>query len=62
MDGFKGQWIGEGQAVGMEHESLSTRRIVERIPDNRVAMMGEVDTDLMGTTSLELAFDQAISS
>ena len=45
----------------MEHESFSTRRIVERISDNGVAMMGEMNPDLMGTARLELAFDQAVS-
>ena len=45
----------------MEHESLSAFRVIERIPDNRVPMMGEMNPDLMGTPRLELAFDQAIS-
>lgn len=62
MDGFKGQWICEGQAVGMEHESLSAFRVIERIPDNWVPMMGEMDPDLMSTPCLELAFDEAVSS
>lgn len=46
----------------MEHESLSACRVIERIPDNRVAMMGEMNPDLMGTPRFELAFDQAVSS
>ena len=46
----------------MEHESLSACRVIERIPDNRVPMMGEMHPDLMGTPRLELAFDQAVSS
>ena len=45
----------------MEHESLSAFRVIERIPDNRVPMMGEMNADLMGTARLELAFDQAVS-
>ena len=45
----------------MEHESLSACRVIERIPDNRVPMMGEMDPDLMGAPCLELAFDQAVS-
>ena len=45
----------------MEHESLSAYRVIERIPDNRVPMMGEMNPDLMGTARLELAFDQAVS-
>ena len=47
--------------MGMEHESLSAFRVIERIPDNRVPMMREVDSDLMGPPRLELAFDQAVS-
>ena len=62
MDGFKGQRIGKGQAVGMEHESLSAFRVIERIPDNWMPMMGEMNANLMGTARLELAFDQAVSS
>ena len=46
----------------MEHESLSACRVIERVPDNRVPMMGEMHPDLMGTARLELAFDQAVSS
>ena len=46
----------------MEHESLSACRVIERVPDNRVPMMGEMHPDLMGTSRLELAFDQAVSS
>lgn len=48
--------------MGMEHESFSPRRVIKRIPDNRVPMMGEMNSDLMGTPRLELAFDQAVSS
>ena len=47
--------------MGMEHESLSSFRVIERIPDNRVPMMGEMNADLMSTARLELAFDQAVS-
>ena len=47
--------------MGMEHESLSAFRVIERIPDNRVSMMGEMDPDLMGPPRLELAFDQTVS-
>ena len=48
--------------MGMEHESLSAFRVIERIPDNRVPMMEEMNPDLMGAPRLELAFDQAVSS
>ena len=44
----------------MEHESLSACRVIERVPDNRVPMMGEMHTDLMSTPRLELAFNQAV--
>ena len=46
----------------MEQESLSACRVIERVPDNRVPMMGEMHPDLMGTPRFELAFDQAVSS
>ena len=45
----------------MEHESLSACRVIERVPDNRVPMMGEMHPDLVGAPRLELAFDQAVS-
>ena len=45
----------------MEHESLSACRVIERIPDNRVPMMGEMHPDLMSTPRLELAFNQAVA-
>ena len=48
--------------MSMEHESLSACRVIERVPDNRVPMMGEMHPDLMGTPRFELAFDQAVSS
>ena len=44
----------------MEHESLSACRVIERVPDNRVPMMGEMHPDLMSTPRLELAFNQAV--
>ena len=47
--------------MSMEHESLSACMVIERVPDNRVAMMGEMNPDLMGTPRLELAFDQAVA-
>ena len=45
----------------MEHESLSACRVIERVPDNRMSMMGEMNPDLMGPPRLEQAFDQAVS-
>ena len=51
--------MGEPQAVGMEHEARSSFGVVERISHNRMAMVREVDADLVGATCLELAVDQA---
>ena len=50
--------MGESQAVGMEHESRSSFGIIERISHDWMAMVREVDTDLVGATCLELAVDQ----
>ena len=51
--------MGEPQAVGMEHEARSSFWVVERISHDRMAMVREVDADLVGATCLELAVDQA---
>ena len=51
--------MGEAQAVGMKHESRSSFGIIERISHDWMAMVREVDTDLVGATCLELAVDQA---
>ena len=50
--------MGEPQAVGMEHEARSSFWVVEWVSHNRMAMVREVDADLVGTTCLELAVDQ----
>ena len=50
--------MGEAQAMGMEHESRSSFGIIERISHDWMAMVREVDTDLVGATCLELAVDQ----
>ena len=44
--------------MGMEHESRSSFGIIERISHDWMAMVREVDTDLVGATCLELAVDQ----
>ena len=50
--------MGEGQPMGVEHEPPLGLRMIEGVADQRVAMMSQMDTDLMGSASLELAFDQ----
>ena len=49
----------ESQAVGMEHETRRSFWVVERVTYDRMAMMREVDADLVGASCLELAVDQA---
>ena len=44
--------------MGVEHKPTLRLRMIEGVADQRVAMMGQMDTDLMGSASLELAFDQ----
>ena len=51
--------MGESQAMGMEHEARSSFGVIERIPHDWMAMVREVDADLVGATCLELAVDQA---
>ena len=59
MDVFQGKGVGESQAVGMEHETRSSFWVVERVSHDRMAMVREVDANLVGATCLELAVDQA---
>ena len=49
----------EAQAMSVEHEARSSFGVIERISHNRMAMVREVDADLVGATCLELAVDQA---
>ena len=49
--------MGKPQAVGMEHEARSSFWVVERVTHDRMAMMREVDSDLVGATCLELTVD-----
>ena len=45
--------------MGMEHEARSSFGVVERISHDRMAVVREVDADLVSATCLELAVDQA---
>ena len=49
--------MGESQAVGVEHEASSSSGY-RADPHDWMAMVREVDTDLVGATCLELAVDQ----
>ena len=49
--------MGKPQAVGMEHETGSSFRVIERVSHDWMAMMREVDADLVGATCLELTVD-----
>ena len=46
------------QAAGMEHEATLGLRMVERIADDGMAVMGEMDTNLVSPSCFQLAFDQ----
>ena len=50
--------MGEGQPMGMEHEPTLRLRMIEGVADQRVSVVSQMDTDLMGAASLELALDQ----
>ena len=47
------------QAVGMEHEATLGLRMVERIADDGMAVMGEMDTNLVSPSCFQLAFYQS---
>ncbi len=47
------------QAVGMEHEAALGLRMVEGVTDDGMAVMGEMDADLMSPSSFQLTFDQS---
>lgn len=47
------------QAVGMEHEAALGLRMVERIADDGMAVMGEMDADLVSPSGFQLTFDQS---
>ena len=44
--------------MGMEHKPSLRLRMIEGVADQRVSVVSQMDTDLMGAASLELAFDQ----
>ena len=45
--------------MGVEHKPPLGLRMIEGVADQWVPMVCQMDTDLMGAASLELAFDQA---
>lgn len=47
------------QAVGMEHEATLGLRMVERIADDGMAVMGEMNADLVSPSGFQLTFDQS---
>ena len=51
--------MGESQAVGMEHEATLGLGMVERVTDDGMAVMGEMDADLVSPSCFQLAFDQS---
>ena len=51
--------MSQGQTMGMEHEAALGLRMVERIADNGMAVMGEMDADLMSPSGFQLTFDQS---
>jgi len=44
--------------MGVEHKPPLGLRMIEWVADQRVSVVSQMDTDLMGAASLELAFDQ----
>ena len=47
------------QAVGMEHEATLGLRMVEGVADDGMAVMGEMDADLVSPSGFQLTFDQS---
>ena len=45
--------------MGVEHKPALGLRMIKGIADQLVSVVSQMDTDLMGAASLELAFDQA---
>ena len=50
--------MGEGQLMGVEHKPPLGLRMIKGIADQWVSVVSQMDTDLMSSASLELAFDQ----
>ena len=44
--------------MGVEHKPALGLRMIKGITDQLVSVVSQMDTDLMGAASLELAFDQ----
>ena len=44
--------------MGVEHKPALGLRMIKGIADQLVSVVSQMDTDLMGAASLELAFDQ----
>lgn len=51
--------MGQGQAVGMEHEAALGLGVIEGIAQDGMAVVGQVDPDLVGAAGFQLAVDQA---
>ena len=51
--------MSEAKLVGMKHEASLRFGMVERIALNRVTVITEVDTDLMGSSCIELTVNKA---
>ena len=51
--------MGECQTMGVEHEAALRLGVVEGITNDGMAVMGEMDTDLVSTSCFQLAFDQS---
>ena len=45
--------------MGMEHEATLGLRMVEGVADDGMAVMGEMDADLMSPSGFQLTFDQS---
>ena len=45
--------------MGVEHKPPFGLRMIKGVTDKRVSVVSQMDTDLMGAASLELAFDQS---
>lgn len=50
--------MGECQTMGMEHETALRLGVVERVTNDGMTMMSEMDTNLVSPSCFQLAFDQ----
>lgn len=51
--------MGECQTMGMEHETALRLGVVERVTNDGMTMMSEMDTNLVSPSCFQLAFDQS---